>query len=117
MTWAMARSRVRSTPNTAPANRRYDAPFRSRTAPLAHCAPGEARYTTASATSSAVATRLNGLCARIASPARVASSSAVMSVATYPGATDATVIPVGASATASDCPNACNPALLAPYAG
>ena len=64
-----------------------------------------------------MATRLNGLCARIASPAGVASSAAVMSVSTYPGATDATVMPCGASATASDCPNACSPALLAPYAG
>ena len=49
-----------------------------------------------------------------ASPAGVASSSAVMSVATYPGATEATVIPCGASATASDWPKACSPALLAP---
>ena len=40
-----------------------------------------------------------------------------MSVATYPGATEATAMPCGASATASDCPNACSPALLAPYAG
>ena len=38
----------------------------------------------------------------------------VMSVATYPGATDATVIPWGASAIARDCPKACRPALLAP---
>jgi len=38
----------------------------------------------------------------------------VMSVATKPGATEATVIPCGASATASDWPNACSPALLAP---
>jgi len=91
--------------------------LRSSTAPLAHDASGDARYTTAAATSSGSATRLNGLCALIRSPAAVASSSTVMSVATYPGATDATVMPCGASATASDWPNACSPALLAPYAG
>jgi hypothetical protein len=91
--------------------------LRSSTAPLAHDASGEARYTTAAATSSGSATRLKGLCALIRSPAAVASSSTVMSVATYPGATDATVTPCGASATASDWPNACSPALLAPYAG
>ena len=91
--------------------------MRSSTAPLAHDASGEARYTTAAATSSGRATRLNGLCALTRSPASVASSSTVMSVATYPGATDATVMPCGASATASDWPNACSPALLAPYAG
>jgi hypothetical protein len=40
-----------------------------------------------------------------------------MSVSTYPGATVATAIRYGASARASDCPNAFSPALLAPYAG
>ena len=40
-----------------------------------------------------------------------------MSVATKPGATVATAMPYGASATARDWPSAFSPALLAPYAG
>jgi len=38
-------------------------------------------------------TRPNGLCPLITSPAGVASSSVVMSVCTYPGATEATAMP------------------------
>nr|BFE75828.1 hypothetical protein GCM10020092_091290 [Actinoplanes digitatis] len=40
-----------------------------------------------------------------------------MSVSTKPGATQATPIPYGASATASDCAIEFSAALLAPYAG
>jgi hypothetical protein len=70
--------------------------------PLAHSASSEARKTTAAAISPGVATRLNGLCARICSPRAVPSSSTVMSVSTYPGATLATAIRYGASARAID---------------
>jgi hypothetical protein len=69
---------------------------------------------TAAAISSGVATRLNGLCARSSSPCGEFRSSSAMSVSTYPGATVATEIRYGASARASDCPNAFSPALLAP---
>ena len=48
--------------------RRYDAPLTSSTDPLAITASGDARYTTAAATSSGVATRPSGLSARRASP-------------------------------------------------
>ncbi len=97
--------------------RRYEAPLRSRTAPLAHSALSDARYSTAAAISPGSATRPNGLCARISSPRGGLRCSLVMSVATYPGATDITAIPCGASARASDWPKAFMPALLAPYAG
>jgi hypothetical protein len=40
-----------------------------------------------------------------------------MSVAMKPGARVATEMPSGARARAIDCPKACSPALLAPYAG
>ena len=83
-------------------------------APLAHSACGEARYSTAAATSSARATRPYGLCARISSPRGGLRCSLTMSVSTNPGATVATAMPYGASARASDWPKAFSPALLAP---
>ena len=61
-----------------------------------------------------VATRLNGLWARIASPPGPFRPCAAMSVAMKPGAIDVTVMSWGASETAIDCPKACSPALLAP---
>jgi hypothetical protein len=70
--------------------------------PLAHSASSEARKMTAAAISAGVATRLNGLCARISAPRGVSSSESVMSVSTYPGATLATAIRYGASARAID---------------
>ena len=82
--------------------------------PLAHLAAGDARYTTAAATSPGRATRPNGLCPRIWSPDGPARCRAAMSVSTKPGATVATAIPYGARARASDWPNAFRPALLAP---
>src|SRR5690606_34507991 len=102
---------------TRPHVRRYDAPLTSSTAPEDHRASGEARYTTAAATSSGVPTRPNGLCARSASPCSPASFGACRSVATTPGATEATATPCGASVRASDCPSACTAALVAAYAG
>ncbi len=71
----------------------------------------------ASATSSAVAVRLNGLWARIASPPGPDRMVSVMSVAMNPGAIDVTVMSCGASETANDWPSECSPALAAPYAG
>src|SRR5215470_8049133 len=82
--------------------------------PLAHSACGDARYSTAAAISLARATRPKGLCARISSPAGPLRCRAAMAVSTKPGATVATAIPCGASARASDWPNAFSPALLAP---
>jgi hypothetical protein len=69
---------------------------------------------TAAAISSGAATLLNGLCARSSPPRGEVRSASAMSVSTYPGATVATAIRYGASARASDCPNAFSPALLAP---
>src|SRR3954447_21788877 len=97
--------------------RRYDAPLTSSTAPLAIAAAGEARNTTAAATSSGVATRPRGLSARRASPRAPVSSSAAMSVSVKPGATAVTVIPRGPRSRASDWPKAIIPAFDAPYAG
>ena len=75
--------------------------------------PGEAKKSTALATSSGVATRPSGLWARIAAPASPASRAATRSVSTNPGATTATKIPCGARRCASDWLMAFNPALLA----
>ena len=94
--------------------RRYDAPLTSITVPLAIVASGEARKTTAAATSSGAATRPSGLSARLATPFSPTSSSPAMSVSVKPGATDVTAMPCGPSARASDWPNAISPALLAP---
>src|SRR4051812_49640872 len=94
--------------------RRYDAPLTSSTAPLAISAAGDARNTTAAATSSGVATRPSGLSARRASPRAPVSSSAAMSVSVKPGATAVTVIPCGPRSRASDWPNAMRPAFDAP---
>ena len=66
-----------------------------------------ASATTALATSSGVATRPNGLWARMASPPGASSSPAAMSVAMNPGATEVTAMPCGARATAIDWPKAC----------
>jgi sodium/bile acid cotransporter 7 len=85
--------------------------------PDAHSASGDASQCTADAISSGRATRWNGLCARIASPRSALRCSLVMSVATKPGATEATAIPYGASATARDWPIELSAAFEAPYAG
>lgn len=66
------------------------------------------------ATSSGVPTRPNGLWARRSSPPSPASLACCRSLLTKPGATEATAIPWGASASAMDWPNACSPALAAP---
>ena len=94
--------------------RRYDAPFTSTIVPLQKRADGEARKSTAAATSSGVATRPKGDCRRTSSPRGPASTSAAMSVSTKPYATVDTAMPSGASATAIDWPKAFSPALDAP---
>src|SRR5262249_59098191 len=60
--------------------RRYEAPLRSRIAPLTNSASGEARNRTAAATSSGRATRPHGLCARMPAPSGPSTNSAPLSV-------------------------------------
>ena len=82
--------------------------------PVENRAPCEASQNTAEATSSGLATRPNGDCARTASPPGPSRTSRAISVCTKPGATAATRMSCGARARAMDWVNAFMPALEAP---
>ena len=88
--------------------------MRSSTAPLVNAASGEARKSTAAATSSGRRDAAERALGAAGVAARADSSSAAMSVSVNPGATETTEMPCPPSARASDWPNAISPALLAP---
>ena len=88
----------------------YMPPFTANTCPVIYADSSDARKQTAAATSSAVPSRLSGICVSIAEWAD-SSTAVVMSVSIIPGATTFTVMPRLATSRASAFENPTSPAL------